>query len=128
MRNISITTIIGLAFIGLAAEAGAGELMGDRAWNFNNQTSRASVASLMLQAENSQNGASSFGAGQACGGGGESTATANYTCIILNNSNAAIDALQDNLGDQSSNAESDVMVNSTDGGESMGDILESLAN
>jgi hypothetical protein len=126
MTNNSIRMIAGLAFFAFVAEAGAAELMGDGAWDFNNQTSRAGVASLMMQKENSQSATGIAAAGNACGGGGTATATGNYTCIILNNSSALIDALQDTTGDQSAGADSDVSVN---GAESdLGSVLEGLTN
>ena len=128
MKRLSTALFTAMALTGLAAQANAQELMGDRPWDFNNQTSRASIASMIYQAEQGSAGAAAFaGAGQACGGGGTATATGNYTCIIMNKSSAAIEALQDSTGNQSSTSDSDVAVNGTDG-ESMGDILESLTN
>jgi len=128
MKNITIRTLAGLALFAFVAEAGASELMGDRAWNFNNQTSRASVASLIMQNEKSQSATGIAAAGNACGGGGTAAATGNYTCIILNNSSALIDALQDTTGDQSADADSDVSVTTSDGGSDLGSVLEGLTN
>jgi len=129
MKRLSTALFTAIALTGLAGQAGAEELMGDRAWDFNNQTSRASIASMIYQAEQGGNGAADgyYGAGNACGGGGTATATGNYTCIIMNNSSAAIEALQDSMGNQSSTSDSDVAVSGSDG-ESMGDILEGLTN
>src|SRR5688572_8277860 len=73
-------------------------LMGNNAWGFSQQTSRASIAALMMQRENGKSGGIGGGGGNACGGGGTATATANYTCIILNNSEAAINTGQTNTG------------------------------
>lgn len=129
MNTISKTVIACLGVFGLAAPASA--QMSEKAWDFKNQTNRAAIASLIYQVDNGQmDGSSAAGTGSAnaCGGGGTSTATGNYTCIIVNNSTAMIDALQDSTGDQTSTADSDVAVNTPDDGSELSSVLEDLAN
>jgi hypothetical protein len=64
------------------------------------------------------------GGGNACGGnGGSSTAIGNYTCIILNDSTAAIEQLQKELGDQTANAQAQSVTNGN-----MSDAIQDLTN
>jgi hypothetical protein len=112
----------------MTTAAPAGEtLMGNNAWGFSQQTSRASIASLMMQHENNNKAkdALGLGGGFACGGGGTATATANYTCIILNNSTAQIETDQDSEGDQDADATTEVTANGLSK-KSLSSILESL--
>ncbi|WP_193178597.1 hypothetical protein [Oricola nitratireducens] len=129
MTRILKTTLVCLGVFGIAAPASA--QMSEKAWDFKNQTNRAAIASLIYQVDNGQmDGSSAAGTGSAnaCGGGGTSTATGNYTCIIVNNSTAMIDALQDSTGDQTSTADSDVAV-STSGDESgLSSVLKDLTD
>ena len=105
--------------------AHAGEvLMGKQPWGFSQTTSRASIAALQMQ----HDGASGGGGGSAfaCGGGGTATSTANYTCIIINNSDGTIvDADQDSTGDQTSNTNTQTTANGVPQ-QSLSDVLESL--
>ena len=129
MRNSTLFMLGALVGAGLvtglmATQASAGEvLMGNSAWGFSQQTSRASIASLMMQHDGQKNGAG--GAGFACGGGGTATATGNYTCIILNNSTAHIDADQDSDGDQDADVETETSANGVDK-KALSEILESM--
>src|SRR5688572_24151960 len=98
-------------------------LMGNNAWGFSQQTSRASIAALMMQHDNNQSGAGA-GGGNACGGGGTATATANYTCIILNHSDGTINTGQTSDGDQNANAETTSVTSHGGDQESLSAILE----
>jgi hypothetical protein len=115
------------AIFAVVLPAAASEsLMGNRPWGFSQQTSRASIAALMMQHDGqSGSGGAATGGGNACGGGGTATATANYTCIILNNSDADIHTGQTSDGDQDANAVTSVTSHSNDE-DSLSDILESL--
>jgi hypothetical protein len=129
MNTLTKTAIACLGVFGLATPASA--QMSEKAWDFKNQTNRAAIASLIYQVDNGQmDGSTAAGTGSAnaCGGGGTSTATGNYTCIIVNNSTALIDALQDSTGDQTSTADSDVAVNTSGDESELSSVLEDLAN
>lgn len=116
----------GALLLMIAGQAGAAEvLMGNRAWGFSNQTSRASIAALMLQQEQTGNGTGATGGAYVCGGGGESTSTANYTCIIMNNSTGSIYADQNSTGNQTSSTETSVTANGVPESK-LSDVLEQL--
>ena len=73
-----------------------------QAWGFPD-TARASMAIIMKQQEGGSQSVSGGDGGNAlvCGGGtGGATATANSTCIILNNSTGSIDVGQGSKGNQ----------------------------
>jgi hypothetical protein len=72
-----------------------------QAWGFPD-TSRASMAIIMKQQEGSSQSVSGGDGGNAlvCGGGTGATATANSTCVILNNSTGSIDIGQGSKGNQ----------------------------
>jgi hypothetical protein len=112
----------------LAATASAEEFnLGNRPWDFTQQN-RAGIAAMMVQKRNGTlgglNGTGGVGGGNACGGnGGSSTAIGNYTCIILNDSTAAIEQLQKELGDQTANAQAQSVTNGN-----MSDAIQDLTN
>lgn len=96
---------------------------------------RAGIAVIIKQAESgffdSRNGGSS---GQAAisydtttlicgGGGGDSTATANSSCLILNNATGAIDVGQGSDGGQSATSNASSTVNQA---ESITSVLQNL--
>ena len=81
------------------------------------QRDGASMAVFLRSLQNSPS-VTNTGSGDStllvCGGsGGTSTATANSSCIILNNSDASALIGQDAVGDQDANAESDSTTNTT---------------
>lgn len=89
-----------------------------KAWNFVAQN-RASIAALINQVEE-QESTGTAGVGFAgydnlvCGGDGESGATGNSTCIILNNATGNIEIGQDSTGDQTatSSTSEDIAIES----------------
>lgn len=106
-------------FLGLVlGSASANAQMANEPWTFKQQN-RASIAALMQQVEN-RNGTTAATAAAApggldtliCGGDGASAATGNSTCIILNNSNGAIEIGQDAQGNQDANNSQNTAVNS----------------
>ena len=118
----------GLLSVMTATPAAAqGALMGNSPWGFSQEASRASIAALIETQKNTTGTTASgtvngVGYGNACGGGGTAAATANYTCIILNDSYAEIVAGQDSLGDQTADTKTD------NGGTALSEVLESLNN
>ncbi|PIR08465.1 hypothetical protein COV53_02840 [Candidatus Gottesmanbacteria bacterium CG11_big_fil_rev_8_21_14_0_20_37_11] len=90
--------------------------MNNEAWGFKQQN-RASIAALMQQVENkdSNNGAVTgayAGYDQlVCGGDGQSSATGNSTCIIMNNSDGAIQIGQDAQGSQDATTSENTTIN-----------------
>src|SRR5262245_21985012 len=118
MRRIAFAAITAfggaLCSLAFAGPASAQQAMGDSPWNFTAQN-RAGIAALIQQ----QNGEGSSGvaSANACGGsGGTSTATSNYTCIILNNSTASIGSDQDSAGDQTATNHKQHSVNGVEDG------------
>lgn len=100
-------------------------------WGFQQQN-RASIAALMQQVENRNNTTAVASTGYAgydqlvCGGGGsgggESTATANSTCIILNNSDGSIQIGQDAQGNQDASSAANTTLNE------LSDVLGTIDN
>lgn len=97
------------------------------AWKFKTQN-RASIAALMQQVENADrarnattvsSGASGFDQ-LVCAGDAGSTATGNSTCIILNNSDGAIQIGQDAPGSQNATSTEDTTMNG------LSDVLETI--
>lgn len=90
-----------MTFISTAAQA----QMMQQPWSFTPQN-RASIAALMQQTERPAALAAPASSDTLiCGGGtGESSATANSTCIILNNATGQIELGQDSTGDQSASS------------------------
>lgn len=109
--------------------------MNNEPWSFTPQN-RAGIASLIRSAEEGNNtgtAGSVSGAGSivnlVCGGNSDgSTAQANNTCIILNNSEGAdVDVDQDSEGDQTATSEENTDVEQTVvGAEDIDDVLETL--
>ena len=99
--------------------------MNNEAWGFKQQN-RASIAALMQQVENSDSGRAVASTGLAgydqlvCGSDGASSATGNSTCIIMNNSDGAIQIGQDAQGDQ------DAVNTETSTVNGISDVLESM--
>jgi hypothetical protein len=112
-----------LSFSPLPALAGEEFNLGNRPWDFTQQN-RAGIAALIEQQKNGTiGGGTGTGSGGGCGGNaGNSTATGNYTCIIINESQAAIEILQKEFGDQTANAQT------TTSGGNMSDVLQDLTN
>lgn len=103
LRKISLLWAIVLA-LGLTLDgAKAHAQMINQPWSFAQQN-RASIAALMKQTEDSGNAAATIASGGydqlVCGGDGASSATGNSTCIIMNNSDGAIQIGQDAQGNQ----------------------------
>jgi hypothetical protein len=99
--------------------------LGNRPWDFTQQN-RAGIAAMMVQKRNGTlgGGGTGVGGGNSCGGsGGNSTAVGNYTCIILNDSTAAIEQLQSEHGDQTANAQTQTVSHGN-----MSDVLQDLTN
>ena len=99
--------------------------LGNRPWDFTQQN-RAGIAAMMVQKRNGTLGGANggVGGGNACGGnGGNSAAIGNYTCIILNDSTAAIEQLQKELGDQTANAQTQTVTNGD-----LSDAIQDLMN
>lgn len=110
--------------------------MANEPWGFSQQN-RAGLASLIRSVEEggSADGVSSSTAAGSivnlvCGGNSDgSTAQANNTCIILNNSEGAdVDVDQESEGDQTATAEETTNVEQTVVGneENVDDVLEAL--
>ncbi len=121
--------ILGASLLSLAS-ASADPLMGSRGWQPRQESSRASIAALMMQREQAENPATSYaGAVFTCGGGSgtsTSTATANNNCtIVVDSDGNIIDADQTSDGDQTADSDTTTTANGVTE-ESMSDILESL--
>ena len=97
-------------------------------WGFTQQN-RASIAALMKQIEEKETtqAATTAAAGGydqlVCGKDGESSATGNNTCIIMNNSDGVIQIGQDANGNQS--ATSNTETNEVD---NISDALDEISN
>src|SRR5690606_5494058 len=99
-------------------------------WQPRQESSRASIAALMMQKEQADNQAPSYaGAVFTCGGGSgtsTSTATANNNCTIVVDSHGnIIDADQISDGDQTADSDTTTTANGLTE-ESMSDILDTL--
>lgn len=116
---------IAMATLQPSAPVFAGEEfnLGNRPWDFTPQN-RAGIAALIEQkAAGTIGGGGNGTGGGGCGGNaGNSTATGNYTCIIINDSTAAIEILQKELGDQTANTQTQTSHGS------MSDVLQDLTN
>lgn len=106
--------IFGLVLVACFVATPALAQMTKESWSFNPQN-RASIAALIKQIEDGDNGnaqsqvVGNGGTTLVCGGGSSdsnSSAMGNSSCIILNNSTGNIELGQDSTGDQTSNAES----------------------
>ena len=131
-KALGVSLLFSTIFI-IAPTSVQAQLM-DQPWGFNGQN-RASIAALMKQVED-QSGASSIvssGSGDitslVCGGEGDSTAKANSSCIILNNSDADIYIGQDAEGDQTATNEETTNVDETinTNVEAIDDVLDTLS-
>lgn len=98
----------------------------NQSWQFKGQN-RASIAALIRDVEKNGNGTavSAVPVGGytnlVCGKDGQSSAAANTTCVILNNSTGTIDVGQDSEGNQTA-------TNHTETTQSVADsVLETLA-
>jgi hypothetical protein len=124
-RFAAVAAVLVTAMAGsqLPAIAGGEEFnLGNRPWDFTPQN-RAGIAALIEQQKNGTLGGTGTGNGGGCGGNaGNSTATGNYTCIIINESQAAIEILQDENGGQTANTQTQ-----TSGGN-LSDALQDLNN
>jgi hypothetical protein len=110
------------ALIALSTAASAQQAMGNAPWNFTPQN-RAGIAALIQQGGNT--GGVTAGSSYACGGGGTATATANYTCMILNNSTASIGANQAADGDQTATSDTETQVHGASQ-ETLSTVIEEL--
>lgn len=117
--------------------------MNNNAWA-PQDSNRAAIAALIRQAEQDDGSSSSGALGYAgssvtqliCGSnsgegtGASANAQANSSCIILNNSDGALNINQDSLGDQDADADSisTTTVDETiNGADSVDDVLTTLA-
>ena len=124
LRNLSAGLAASAFVLGIGAAFGEEFNMGNRPWDFTAQN-RAGIAALIEQKANGTLGGDGTGggAGNSCGGnGGNSTAIGNYTCIILNDSEAAIEQWQKELGDQTANTQT------ATAGDDLSDVLLDLTN
>lgn len=85
-------------------------------WGFTQQN-RASIAALMKQTEDSRNATAATATPGSydqlvCGGDDTSSAAGNSTCIILNNSDGAIQIGQDTQGDQEATSIAETLTSS----------------
>lgn len=107
------------------AHAGEEFNLGNRPWDFS-QRNHAGIAALIEQKAAGTiggGGGSGGSGGGGCGGNaGNSTATGNYTCIIIHDSTAAIEIDQDEYGDQTANTQTQTA------GGSLSDVLQDLNN
>jgi hypothetical protein len=114
-RTLRRVSLMALAVAGVCLAAGtASAQMYKEPYTFQS-TDRAGLAVYMKQLDSSKSN-STTGSGDAtylvCGGGsGGSTATANSSCIILNNSDASLGIGQGSKGGQSANSSTE--TNST---------------
>jgi hypothetical protein len=130
--HVFVGVVLALGLVALANTAKADGQMGNHPWGFKQQN-RAGLAAMMVQkksgALDGSSGGGTVAAGNSCGGsGGTSSATANYTCIILGDGAIAdIEALQDALGDQTATSETQATANGVPD-ESLSEVLEALTN
>ena len=129
MKKINIMTVAaGLLLCSFCLSSPASAQQSNQSWQFKNQN-RASIAALMKQVEQqdeANNAVTQVPVGVdtlICGGDGQSSATGNSTCIILNNSTGAIEIGQDANGSQTANNETSQSTNTED---ELGDTLSSL--
>lgn len=122
---IIVALLLAIFFIALTFSKAASAQMSNEAWGFKQQN-RASIAALMQQVENSNDSGAVTSSGSAgfdqlvCGGDGQSSATGNSTCIIMNNSNGAIELGQDVQGNQdATNSENTTL-------SGLSDVLETI--
>ncbi|MCB1682134.1 MAG: hypothetical protein KDI65_09385 [Alphaproteobacteria bacterium] len=110
--------------------------MSEQPWSFSPQN-RASIAALIHSVEDGNNSGGTISGGSGgivnlvCGKDGDTSATANNTCIILNNSEgASVDILQDSTGDQTATSDNDTTVDETivENTQGIDDVLDTLAN
>jgi hypothetical protein len=121
--SVFLLACLGGALIALSTAASAQQAMGNQPWNFTPQN-RAGIAALIQQQQNGNNNTGSAAA-FACGGGGTATATANYTCIILNDSYASINAGQTSAGSQTATSDAETQVNGASQ-ETLSTLIEEL--
>lgn len=127
--QMKIISILCLAVAAGLLSTPASAQMSKEAWTFTQQN-RAAIASLIKQNETSNRNGTAVASGGTtlvCGGGSadaNSSALGNSSCIILNNSTGMLDIGQDSLGDQDSNANSELTSNEP---ASTSDILAGLA-
>lgn len=138
----NINKIFCMALIGTCLASPAFAQLINNAWSFSGQN-RASIAALMKQVEDGGSGNVSGGvvagggsttlicgdAGGGADGGaaGASGATGTSSCIILNNSDGAIEITQDSEGDQTANNTQEQTQNLEVGGEeNVSEILEGI--
>ncbi|MDP2619129.1 MAG: hypothetical protein Q8P46_02960 [Hyphomicrobiales bacterium] len=146
--------LLGAGVLGLVTPtpaAAQGALMGNSPWGFSQGASRASIAALIESKQSSSSSSSASSAaggsgaeGSFCGGsGGTAAATANYTCIILEeNATASINLGQTSAGGQSAQSQTatggtsfstlpsgDPAATGGGGNEpSLSDVLEGMSN
>lgn len=130
MKNSALAIAILMGTMGISNIAHAQQY--NQSWQFKGQN-RASIAALMKQVEQ-ESEASNAVVQQVpgsydtliCGGGdGQSAATANSTCIILNNATGSIQIGQDSDGSQTANNSAEQNMNvDTELGETLSTLLQ----
>lgn len=122
---------LGLALINAAA---AHAQVNNQPWGFATQN-RASIAALMKQTDdqNKNRTATTVAAPGSydqlvCGGDGESSARANATCIIMNNSDGVIHIGQDANGNQSATNGTNTANSNDDTDSPLTTALESISD
>ena len=122
LKNNFKTVLLAGCVVALGMPTSANSQVLRQSWQFKAQN-RASIASLMKQVEDSDKVSSTTSAATpsvtnlVCGGDGESSARANATCVILNNSDGSIELTQGAEGDQTAS-------NSISGAEEVLDLLD----
>lgn len=132
MKKINIImAAIGMLLCNFSINSSASAQQFNQSWQFKTQN-RASIAALIKQVEQEDEASTAVTQAPAsydtllCGGGdGQSAATGNSTCIILNNSTGAIEIGQDANGSQTANNEASQNMN-IDGelGETLSTLLQ----
>lgn len=116
-RTLRKISLLALAAAGVCLAAGtASAQMYKQPWTFQT-TDRAGLAVYMKNLDSSKNSSATSGGDATylvCGGsGGASTATANSSCIILNNSDASLGIGQGSEGSQDANSSTETHTTTT---------------
>ena len=131
-RKTSSALVLVAAMAGSAvASSSAQSQQYSEPWRFSPQN-RAQLAVTMKQLKDAKNQNATLSASPGTAslttivcGGGSATATANNTCIILNNATGAITTDQDALGDQQ--ASNSTETNTVNSGSDADEVLKALS-
>ena len=134
ITNVFSRSLYAIAFTVTMLPALSNAQVDNNPWGFTGQN-RASIAALMKQIDDNKSSRSNVvasGGGDivnlVCGADATSSAKGNSSCIILNNSDAAIDLGQDSQGDQTATSEETTNVDETinTNVEAIDDVLQTL--